>query len=152
MTGAYGALMWLIIAVMLFIIEGATVQLICVWFAGGALVAMAASAFGAPLWLQLLLFLLTSIAVLFMLRPILRRKLQIKKIATNAEMVIGQIGVVKEEIDNIKQTGRVHANGLDWTARAFQDALTIREGSRVRAMAIEGVKLIVAPVEGGEDL
>ena len=147
LTGGTGAIFWLIVAVVLFVIEGAPVQLICLWFAVGAVITVPVSAMGAPVWVQLLVFLLASIAVLVVGRPIVTKKLNRERVPTNAEMVIGQTGVVKQDIDNIRGTGRVNANGLDWTARSLQDGMVIPEGNHVRAVRIEGVKLIVEPAE-----
>lgn len=146
MTGGTGAVWWLILAVILFVIESMTVQMICVWFAAGALLAMIASLLGAPLWLQMLVFLVTSVAVLIPGRRLVMERLQNRRVATNADQVIGCVGVVQTEIDNLKQTGRVLANGLDWTARAVWDGLVIPAGAEVRVLYIDGVKLIVEPL------
>lgn len=147
------AIIWLIVAVILFIIESVTVQLVSIWFAVGALAAMIAAAFGAGTGVQLLLFLATSIAVLLMWRPFLKKRITPAKTATNADSVVGQDGLVIEEIDNTMQTGRVSANGLDWTARSAGGVI-IKERQRVKVIRIDGVKLIVEPVpenEGGTD-
>jgi len=150
MTGAYGALFWLIIAVILFVIEGVTVQLVCLWFAVGSIAALIAAALGAPTWVQFLVFLLASIASLFLGRPVLMKLLATKKEATNADRVIGSTAVVLEEIDNVRETGRVRAMGLDWTART-QGTERIPFQEQVRVLRIEGVKLIVEPLESGEE-
>lgn len=147
---AVGAVVWLIIAVILFVIESATYQMVCIWFAFGSVLGMFAAWLGAPVWLQLLVALVSSVAVLFFLRPIVKEKIRVKKSPTNADLVIGQIGVVKETVDNVLQTGRVTANGLDWTARTPQDGVVIPEGERVRALRIDGVKLIVEPIKSKE--
>lgn len=147
------AIIWLIVAVILFLIESLTVQLVSIWFAVGALVAMLAAAFGAGISVQLLLFLATSIAVLLMWRPFLKKRITPKKTATNADSVVGQDGLVLEEIDNTLQTGRVSANGLDWTARSADGGI-IKARQKVKVIRIDGVKLIVEPVpekEGGTD-
>lgn len=139
------AIIWLVVAVILFILESVTVQLVCIWFAVGALVAMLAAAFGASTGVQLLLFLATSIAVLLMWRPFLKKRFTPKRTATNADAVVGQDGLVIEEIDNTLQTGRISANGLDWTARSA-DGSIIKERKKVKVIQIDGVKLIVEPV------
>lgn len=149
-VGAPGALVWLILAVVLFVIEGATVQLVCIWFACGALFAMLASFVWAPLWVQLLIFLVTSIAVLIIGRPLLLERLARRKEPTNHDRVIGQVGVVLERIDNIEQTGRVSANGLDWTARSERGEV-IPPKTRVLVKYIDGVKLIVEPLREQEE-
>lgn len=150
MTGAWVAIVWLVIAVVLFIIEGLTVQLVCVWFACGSLVAMLASLMGAPPVLQLVLFFITSVAVLIFGRPFLKEKLTPKKTATNADALIGQNGIVTEEIDNGLGTGRVDVSGLGWAARsAGGEVIPARQAVTVRK--IEGVKLIVEPAENNSE-
>lgn len=141
------AVVWLIIAVALFVVESITYQMVCIWFSFGALLAMIPGALDAPLWVQLLVFLVASIAFLLFVRPIVRERVTPRKAATNVDRVIGQAGIVKETVDNIEQTGRVHANGLLWTARSTDDRVVIPEGSRVLAVHIDGVKLIVQPIE-----
>jgi len=140
--GVSSAIFWLIIAVLLILIESATVQLVFMWFAAGAVVAMLSSFMGAPVLVQLILFFITSIVALIILRPILQKKITPRKTATNADAVIGKTGVVTEEIDNLMQTGRVIANGLDWTARSADDS-KIEVKQKVAVKAIDGVKLIV---------
>lgn len=146
MTGGSGAVFWLVVSVILFVIEGATVQLVCIWFAIGALFAVLASFVGAPVWLQLLIFLISSVGVLIVGRPLLMDKLVRRKEPTNADRVIGQVGVVLERVDNVEQTGRVSANGLDWIARSERGEI-IPEKTRVLVKYIDGVKLIVEPIQ-----
>ncbi|MDL2234216.1 NfeD family protein [Ruminococcaceae bacterium OttesenSCG-928-L11] len=150
MTGSVGVFLWLIIAVGLFVVEGITVQLVSIWFAVGAIVAVLPAALGGPFWLQLAVFLLFSILFLFIIRPVVKDKLIKKRQPTNADMVIGKIGVVLEEIDNIREVGRVSANGLTWSARS-ETGEVIPGDASVLVKKIEGVKLIVVPYknEGG---
>lgn len=136
---------WLILAVALFIVEALTVQLICIWFAVGALFSTLASLAGAPLWLQLLVFIVTSALVFIAGRPFLLERINTRKERTNADRVIGQPGIVLEQIDNLGQTGRVRANGLDWTARSERGDI-IPVGTNVIVKFIDGVKLIVEPI------
>lgn len=139
------ALIWLAVSVFLFIVESVTAQLVCVWFAFGALVAMLAAALGASMGVQLLLFLASSISVLLIWRPFLKKRITPAKTATNADAVIGQEGLVIEEIDNTLQTGRVSANGLDWTARSADGGI-IKARQGVKIIRIDGVKLIVEAI------
>lgn len=136
---------WLAMAVVLFIVESVTYQLVCIWFSVGAVFAMFAGFLHMPIWVQFLVFLVTSVLVLFFGRPLLKERLGNRKTPTNADLVVGQIGVVLEDINNDLQTGRVKANGLDWTARAVSERV-IPAGEKVRAIAIDGVKLIVEPI------
>lgn len=146
MTGGWGSLFWLIVALILCIIEGMTVQLVCIWFAAGSLFACLAAFVGAPFWLQMLVCLVVSVAVLIVGRPLLLERVTPRKQATNADRVIGTYGIVKEEIDNLRQSGRVSANGLDWTARSEMGEV-IPAQTTVIVSRIDGVKLIVRPAE-----
>jgi membrane protein implicated in regulation of membrane protease activity len=143
MDGVYTGAVWLVIAVALCFLESITVQLICIWFAGGAFIAMAAAFLGAPLNLQLVLFVITSVLVLVCGRPFLKERLTPKKTATNVDALIGQNGTVTEEIG--MNQGRVLVGGLSWAARASSEDMTIPVDSVIRILAIDGVKLIVEP-------
>lgn len=141
------AVAWLGLAVLLFVIESATYQLVCIWFSVGAVLAMLAGLLGAPFGVQLTVFLIASVLTLILGRPIVKDKISFQKSPTNADSVIGQTGVVVECIDNVRQTGRVTVRGLDWTARCVEPPVVISEGSRVKILRIDGVKLIVEPIK-----
>lgn len=143
----YTVIGWLALAVVLFLIESATAQLICVWFSIGSIMAMIMAALEAPFVLQLVVFLLASIAVLVFGRPLVTDWIATKKTPTNADRVIGQKGIVLEEINNLLQTGRVTMDGLLWTARCDNDQYIIPKDYPVRAVRIDGVKLIVEPLD-----
>ena len=146
MTGLEAAIMWLIIAGAFFVVESMTYQLICIWFMAGAIGSMIVSFMGLSFTSQLWIFFIVSIAFLVLARPLLKSKLKVKAQPTNADRVIGMVGVVTETIDNYAATGRAQVNGLSWTARARDDAMKITPNEKVRVLAIEGVKLIVEPL------
>ena len=66
----YMTIGWLVALIVFIIIEFVTMGLTTIWFAGGALVASVAAAFQAPIWLQVTLFLVVSLLLLFFTRPI----------------------------------------------------------------------------------
>ena len=144
MQAVWGALLLLFLFV-----EGITAGLASIWFALGALVALLASLLRAPLWLQLALFFVVSVATLILTRPLARKYINGRRQATNADRVVGMTGRITETVDNIAGTGAVYVAGKTWTART-KDGETIPEGALVRADAIEGVKLIVSPL-GAEE-
>lgn len=146
MTGMAGVVLWLIIAIIMFALESATVQLVTIWFTVGALITIPIAAMGGSVTVQLAVFLISSISVLFIGRPIAKSALKLRREATNADRVIGKIGTVKEEINNIQQTGRIYIMGLDWLARTEYDGIVIPEEAEVKVLRIEGVKLIVEPL------
>lgn len=136
------AVLWLFLGVLFAVGEGLTVQLIAIWFALGSAGAAIAAMFGAPLLIQCVVFLVLSVASLAATRPLLKSKLRVHKESTNADRVIGAVGIVRETIDNDLAQGRVSVLGLDWAARSADGSL-IEQGNKVRVLAIEGVKVIV---------
>ena len=144
------SLFWLIAMVLFGVLEAVTVGLTSIWFALGALGALAAAAAAAPVIVQIVVFLGVSFLTLLLVRPLAQRFVNDRKVATNADRVIGQEAVVTEDIDNIQGRGRVTISGADWTART-EDDQPIPAGSMVRVLRIEGVKVIVAPAGAAGD-
>ena len=64
------AMFWLGLLVVLLVIEIITLGLTTIWFAGGALVAFVASALGANMIVQIVLFLGVSFIMLYFTRPV----------------------------------------------------------------------------------
>ena len=137
---------WIVAIVVFLIIEAATAGLVTIWFAVGALAALLAAMFDAPVWLQLVWFFAISIAAFAVTRPLAKKYLNSKTQPTNADMVIGKTCVVMEPIDNVRGTGAVTVGGKTWTARSDSGDV-FAPGERVVAVRIEGVKLIVAAPE-----
>lgn len=136
------AVLWLFLGILFAVAEGVSVQLIAIWFALGAAGAAITAMFGAPFLAQFIVFIVLSVVSLAATRPLLKSKLMVHKVKTNADRVIGAVGVVIETIDNDLAKGRVSVGGLDWTARS-SDGSMIEQGSKVRVITIEGVKVIV---------
>lgn len=135
-------IIWLVLLIVFAIAEGVTVALVSVWFMGGALAALIAALCGAELWLQVVLFFAVSILLLLCLRPLSKRLLKQKKVATNADSNIGREAVVTERIDNLQGSGAVRISGVEWSARSA-DGSEIEKGAVVRVLRIEGVKVCV---------
>ena len=142
----WAAIIWLLLVVVFLIAEAATVTVISLWFAAGALAAMAAALLGAGIWLQIGVFLAVSAAALTALRPLVRKYLTPKLTATNVDSVIGSAGIVTADIDNITSSGQIKLNGMEWSARSTSGD-TIPAGTRIRVDRIEGVKAFVSPAE-----
>ena len=140
------AMVWFALTVAFLIAEAATVTVISLWFAAGALAAMAAALLGAGIWLQIGVFLAVSAVALTALRPLVRKFLTPRLTPTNIDSVIGSEGIVTADIDNIQSSGQVKLNGMEWTARSTSGAV-IAKGTRVSVDRIEGVKVFVSPAE-----
>ncbi len=140
-------MVWLVLLIVLVVVELATMGLTTIWFAAGALVATIAAACNAPLFIQVTLFLTVSVLMLIFTRPVAMRYFNHDRTRTNAESLIGQKGIVTGKVDNLKGTGQVTLNGMEWTARAMADSCVIPEGSVVVVREIHGVKLMIEPEE-----
>ena len=144
MLGVSWWVIWLVIAVIMFIIEAVTTGLATLWFGIGALVAMIMDLCGASVPAQVIVMAVVSIVcfVLCMIwvRPKLEslRKKNIQR--TNADRLIGREGTVIVPLNGIEGKGQVKIDGQVWSAKADSD---IAEGIKVTVKAIEGVKLVV---------
>lgn len=105
------AVYWLIALIVFLVIEAVTLGLATIWFAGGALVALIAAMCGAGIVIQIVLFLVVSLVLLFFTRPLAVRFLNKDTLKTNVDRVVGMEGVVTEEISNLAGTGKVSLGG-----------------------------------------
>lgn len=133
---------WVAIMIIFAAVELVTPQLVCIWFAVGSLGALIAASLNASLWLQILIFILVSVIMIFVTRPLYRKFIKTKLVPTNADRIIGETAVVTETIDNLEAKGTVRVQGQVWTARS-ENGEIIHENTRVTVIRIEGVKLIV---------
>lgn len=136
---------WIILAVVFLAAELVTVAMVSLWFMIGALAALLAAAVGASMWLQILVFLLVSVACFALLYPRLKTFVGRSRQPTNADMVLGKTCIVTQRIDNIADTGAVSIGGKTWSARTKNGEI-VEKDSLVRAEDIQGVKLIVTPL------
>lgn len=135
---------WIAVAAVFLIIEMSTVALVSLWFTVGALAALGMSLLGLAVWVQVVVFLLVSGALLAMLRPMMKKHVKITR--TNVDSLIGKKGIVTADIDNIAAVGQIKLSGMDWTARSSSGS-TIPAGTTVIVDRIEGVKAFVSPVK-----
>ncbi len=137
---------WLIAAIIFAVSEALTVGLVTIWFAGGALVALAAALLGVGIPVQVVLFFVVSIGLLVSTRKLFVNKLKTGKSKTNVDALIGEEAMVLTEIKPFAP-GSIKLRGQEWTAVAKEDSLTIGSGKIVKVVAIEGVKAVVKPLE-----
>ena len=139
--------LWLIAMIVLLIVEGVVPGLVSIWFAAGALAALLMALWGLPLWVQFLVFMVVSLVLLFLARPLAKKYINSRVTPTNADRIVGTDCVVTEEIDNLQGTGAVMADGKEWTARMDNRDGKAPKGSVVKVLRIEGVRLIVTSKE-----
>ena len=132
---------WLVIAALAALIEALSLGLVTMWFVVGALVAFAISFAGGPLWLQLVTFLVVSIACLVLLRPVILKNR--KRGKEHESTPVGTNAIVVEEINPAALRGRVETpDHMTWSALT-QDGSVIEAGARVRVVGQQSIKLVV---------
>ena len=132
---------WLAVAAVMAVVEVASFGLITMWFVIGALAAFAANLLGADLLVQIVVFLVVSVACLVLLRPVFVKYR--KHGAREEPTLVGQPVVVCEDIDNDRMVGRVETGDhMTWAARSF-DGRPLAAGENAVVVAQESVKLIV---------
>ncbi|MCR5100432.1 MAG: NfeD family protein [Butyrivibrio sp.] len=136
-------LLWLIVCVALAIIELITFGLVTIWFAFGALVACLASLAGIPLMAQLILFIIVSIVVMILVRPLATKYVNSRVVKTNIDAAIGKQVAVTQKIDNSAGSGKVTMEGSNWNAVSQNDSETFEIGDWVEVVKVEGTKLFV---------
>jgi membrane protein implicated in regulation of membrane protease activity len=143
--GTTWLIIWLVAVIVFAVVELATFQLVAIWFAVGGVCSMAACSLGAPDWVQLLVFGVTSLILLLATRPFVKKFLNLKYVRTNADRLVGRTAIVTQGICNLEARGTVIISGITWTARSA-DGEDIEAGEKVQIKSIEGVKLIVSNI------
>lgn len=135
-------ILWAVIFAICIILEIISLGLTTIWFAGGSLVALITALCHGSLPLQILLFAIVSLVLLFTTRPIAKNHFNQKVQKTNVEELIGKQVIVTQTIDNVHNAGQVKVNGLEWSARAKNNDV-IPADTIVTIEEVAGVKLIV---------
>lgn len=136
---------WAALIVVFLIVEGLTAGLASIWFALGSVAALVSAFLGAPVWLQITLFVIVSALTLIFTRPLARKYVNKRIEPTNADRLIGASATVTERIDNIAAKGYVKAGGRLWPARS-KSGEPIEKDTVTVVRSIEGIKLIVEPL------
>lgn len=134
---------WLVICVILVIIECTTINLVSIWFAIGALLASIASIFIDVVWIQVAIFVVSSILAFVALKPLASKLINKKVERTNLDRVIGEVGIVTEDITKL-EPGEVKVAGKRWSAVSEKK---IKKDSKVEILSIDGVKLHVKEIK-----
>ena len=133
--------MWLGLALILFIIEAATVGMVCMWFGIGAIISMLCSYFITNIYIQWTIFIVVSVIMLVLLRPLAKKAMSNNAESTNVSALIGKTAFLTEEI-NEESYGRVKFGDISWIAVSSQGE-TIKKGEKVKVVLVKGNKLVV---------
>ena len=136
-------LIWAIVAVGLGVGEILTPGL---FFLGpvavAAVIAAALAVAGLGAVVQLLAFVVASIASVAVLRPLARSHLSVPPmLRTGTAALVGTKALVLERVD--VNGGRVRIGGEEWSARSFMEDQVLEPGARVEVVKIEGATALV---------
>ena len=138
-------ILWGAALVFAIVAEVGTAALVSVWFMPGILAALILAVCHVSIWIQVVAFIVLSAICLFLGFKFFRKRMfKSPKAAMNADGLIGEAGIVTEEIDNLLGTGSVKIQGQTWSARSATEE-KIPAGAVVRVEEISGVKLICRP-------
>ena len=140
-------IIWLALFVVMLVIEGAGPGLVSIWFSFGALIALLVSFIpGVAWWIELIVFVVVSVATLLALRPVVKRFYKRNNIRTNVDSFVGKRGYVIEDITFLKP-GAIKIGDVSWTAIPIDKNAKILENEVIEVVAINGNKLVVKKVE-----
>jgi membrane protein implicated in regulation of membrane protease activity len=132
---------WAVVVVLLLVAEGATATLAAAMAAGGAVVAGLLAAIGAPLYAQLLAFVVASVGLIGFVRPLMSRSQRGPGLRTGAAALVGARALVTHRVDSV--SGRINVDGDVWSARALDPDAVFEPGASVDIAAIDGATAIV---------
>lgn len=137
------SLIWLIVALGLAGAEALTGDMSLLMLGGGALAAAASSwLVDWPVWVDGVVFLVVSVLLLALVRPVLRRRLSpVAGVETGVRALEGRSALVLGRV--ARDEGQVRLDGEVWTARPLNDGDVYEVGQLVTVMAIEGATAVV---------
>ena len=135
---------WVAVTIICVVIESLTLALTTIWFGISAFVLVFLAFTPLPFVAQVFIFVALALVLLIFTRPVVKKKLSQKQIATNYERVIGQIAVVTKKITALDK-GAVKINGMEWTAAVKED-LVLEKGSKCIIEEIAGVTAYVKQI------
>ncbi len=136
-------IIWLVLFVILVVVEMITTAVTAIWFGGGCIGGAVAAAFGAPVWVQIIVFGLISFLLFAFVRPGVKRRFDKHRKLTGLAKYIGTRALVISEIDNLKGVGEVRIGDAEFAARSLERGMAIPEGAIVKVIDLDRDIMIV---------
>jgi len=133
---------WMIIAAFFVVAEIFTAGFFLLWFGVGAAVAGVMALLGLGFGWQLGAFVIVSGTLFIASRRFAEKFTKKQPPGIGADRFIGKEGLVLEEIDNIKNTGRVRLKKEEWRADSVGGEI-IPVGTQVEVVRLDGTHLVV---------
>lgn len=137
---------WLALSIVLGVAELASMDLILLMLAGGALVGVLAAVLGLPFAIQVIAASVSAVAALALVRPAVAKRLHGgPELALGHGKLVGKQGVCTERISQY-QPGRIKLAGEIWSAQPYDETVVIEPGQTVDVLEIRGATAIVHPL------
>ncbi|MGH3517742.1 MAG: NfeD family protein [Haloechinothrix sp.] len=137
------ALIWLIAGTALLAAEVLSGDLVLAMLGVGALAAAGSAVFVDSIALSVAVFAVTSIGLLVLARPALKRRFLLGAgVRTNADALVGARAVALSTVD--AEQGRVKLAGEVWSARSYIEGQVIEPGAAVTVVEISGATAVVS--------
>lgn len=146
-VSSWAWVVWIALILIFAVIEMLSLDLTFLMLALGSIGGLVTGLLSGPVWLQVIVAGLLAIALVFLVRPALQRRLRrgADPTPSNVDALLGLPGVVVRVVDDHNGQARLH-NGDTWTARLAADsAASLAEGQRVIVTAIDGATAVVEP-------
>jgi membrane protein implicated in regulation of membrane protease activity len=136
---------WTALAILLGLAELLSLDLVLLMLAVGAGVGVLTALIGLPVAAQILAAVGAAAAMLLFVRPgIVKRLHSGPELRLGHDALVGRQGVVVSEVS--ADGGQIKIGGELWTARPYDETVTIHEGARVDVFQIKGATAYVHPV------
>lgn len=149
---SFGWAAWGVLGIGLAALELLTLEFTLLMLASGAFAGgLTALVFPGLWWLQVIVALTVAVGTLFLLRPTLLAKVRnAPGYRSSLESLVGTSGRATAQIDG--HGGEAKVAGQVWEARSFDPDTTIPAGQPVEVYGLEGVTLIVYPLDGPDQI
>ena len=137
-------MIWLVIVIASLLIEIITVDLVSIWFGLGGIAALICYLVNFPIPVQIAAFVVISVIMMIIIRPIAKRYLKTNIVSTNYDRVIGKHALVTRNI-TADRKGEVKVLSTFWSATSI-DNHDIIEGEYCEVLAVEGAHLVVRKI------
>lgn len=136
-------LLWLIAGGLFAAGEIASLDLVLLMFAGGALGGMTVALLGGLFLPQLIAFVVVSAGLFVLIRPIAKRQLvdRTPLQLDGVQVHVGRTALVSQRVD--AYSGRIRLGGDEWSARTQHSSESYEVGTAVRVLQIDGATAIV---------
>ena len=138
---------WILAAILFFLLEIFVPSFLMASIGIGCLLGFLGAAVGGSITMQLILFIIGTIAGFVGIKPIMKKYAYRQNILkTNASGLVGRIGTVIEEINEEMNTGCVAIDGDQWKTISVKNE-RILVGEKVRVVSLNSIVLSVEIIE-----